>query len=205
VDHVIKVLLDPELKKDARVADRRAAIRKVAAEIFDFEEIARRSLGRHWPPRSPDERREFVQLMTDLLEHAYVSKLETYSGEAVHFLGDTIDGDAATVKTKITTKGGVDIPVDYRMLGRGGRWVAYDVHVEGVSLVANYRIQFDRVIQRQSYPELVKALRAKPAEPKDKDIEARRKERLAESQAPKPPAPAAVSEPPTAVRGRQSP
>jgi phospholipid transport system substrate-binding protein len=204
VDQVIKVLVDPELRKDTRVAQRRAAIRKVATEIFDFEEITRRALGRHWQPRTADERREFVLLMADVLEQAYVGKLETYSGESVQFLGDTIDGDVATVRTKIVTKGGTQIPVDYRMINRGGRWIAYDVLVESVSLVANYRGQFDRIIQKQSYAELVRALRAKRGEEKDPDLEARRKERLVESTTPRPP-PSAVSEPPAPRPMRQSP
>ena len=185
IDRVIKILIDPELKQDARMAERRAQMRQVATELFDFEEIARRSLGRHWQGRSPDERREFTQLMADLLEQGYISKIETYSGESVLFGGDTIDGDLATARTRIVTKGGTEIPVDYRMTNRGGRWVAYDVFVEGVSLVANYRGQFDRIIQRQSYTELVRALRAKQDD-KDKDLEARRKERLIESTTPKP-------------------
>jgi phospholipid transport system substrate-binding protein len=181
VDRVIKVLQDPDLQKEGRAAERRAAVRKVANDIFDFEEISRRALGRHWQPRSPDERREFVLLMTDVLEQAYFGRIETYSGESVRFLGDMPDGDVATVKTRIVTKSGTEIPVDYRMIDRGGRWIAYDVFVEGVSLVANYRGQFDRIIQKQSFADLVKALRAKQAEPKDRGVEARRQERQAES------------------------
>ena len=186
VDRVLKILDDPEMLKDSRASERRLAIRKVANDIFDFEEIARRTLARHWQARSPAEQQEFVGLMGNLLEDAYVSKIETYSGEKILYLGDSAEGDLATVRTKIVTKQGTEIPVDYRMLSRGGRWLAYDVFVEGVSLVANYRTQFDRVIQRQSYPDLVKALRAKQAERKEKDVvESRRKERLAEATAPK--------------------
>jgi phospholipid transport system substrate-binding protein len=199
VDRVIKVLVDPELLKPNRLTERRAAIRKVANEIFDFEEIARRTLGRHWQTRSAEERREFVLLMADLLEQAYVGKIETYSGENVLFVSDSIDGELATVRTKIVTKNGTEIPVDYRMIGRGGRWTAYDVFVEGVSLVANYRGQFDRIIQKQSYPELVKALRTKQAERRD---DTGRRDRLEDSRTPKavsaPPAPAATPQ-------RQSP
>ena len=170
VDRVITVLRDPELQKPARAVERRVAIRRVASDIFDFEEIARRTLARHWQARTPDERREFVGLMTDVLEQAYIGKLETYSGETVRFLGDAPDGDVATVKTRIVMKSGTEIPVDYRMIDRSGRWIAYDVYVEGVSLVGNYRGQFDRIIQRQSFPELVKALRAKQSDPKDRTV-----------------------------------
>jgi phospholipid transport system substrate-binding protein len=200
IDRVLKILQDPELMKENRTTDRRAAIRKVANDLFDFEEISRRTLGRHWQARSPEERREFAGLMTDLLEHAYIGRIETYSGEKVQFLGDSIDGDLATVRTKIVMKNGTEVPVDYRMINRGGRWVAYDVFIEGVSLVGNYRGQFDRIIQRQSYAELVKALRAKQAE----DIQisdARRKERASS------PPPKGASEPasPPARSRSQSP
>ena len=97
----------------------------------------------------------------DLLERAYIGKIELYSGEKVAFLGDAIDGELATVRTRIVTKQGTEIPVDYRMLRRGDRWRAYDVIIEGVSLVANYRTQFDKVIQRTSYQQLVQQVRAR--------------------------------------------
>ena len=165
IDRVIKILQDPELAKDGRSADRRAAIRKVGNDLFDFEEISRRTLGRHWQARTPDERREFVALMAEFLDRAYIGRIDTYSGEKVQFLGDTIDGDLATVRTKIVTKNGTEVPVDYRMIAKNGRWTAYDVSIEGVGLVANYRGQFDRIIQRQSYAALVKAIREKQVEP----------------------------------------
>jgi phospholipid transport system substrate-binding protein len=169
VDRVLKVLEDPALLKDGRVAERRQAIRRIATDIFDFEEISRRALARHWQGRNPAEQREFVELMAGLLEDAYISKIETYSGEKIHFLGDQVEGELATVRTRIVTKQGTEIPVDYRMLSRGGRWLAYDVYVEGVSLVANYRTQFDRFIRKQSYADLVKTLRDKQAERKERE------------------------------------
>src|SRR5918993_747509 len=100
-DRVLKTLEDPELKKDARARDRRATVRKLAEEIFDFSETARRSLGRHWAVRSEAERAEFVRLFGDLLERSYLSKIEVYGGERVQYTGDSIDGDNASVKTKI--------------------------------------------------------------------------------------------------------
>jgi len=197
VDRVLKILEDPDMLKDSRAAERRLAIRKVANDIFDFEEISRRTLARHWASRTPAEQQEFVGLMGTLLEDAYISKIETYSGEKIQYLGDSAEGDLATVRTKIVTKQGTEIPVDYRMIGRGNRWLAYDVYVEGVSLVGNYRTQFDRFIQKQSYPELVKTLKAKQTERKDKDVvETRRKERLAEATSPKTPTAAPRTERP---------
>jgi phospholipid transport system substrate-binding protein len=159
VDRVLKALNDPEMKRDGRLL--RAEIRKVAEDFFDVRETAMRTLGRHWQARTPAERDEFVKLFGDVLERAYLAKIEMYGGEKITFLGDTIDGTQATVRTKIVSKQGTEIPVDYRMLRRGDRWLAYDVHIEGISLVANYRSQFNRVIMVSSYEELTKALKTK--------------------------------------------
>ncbi len=164
IEQVLKIVTDPELKKAAKTGERRRAIRTVANAIFDFTEISQRSLGRHWQGRTPAEREEFARLFGDLLENAYVSKIESYSGEKIQFAGDVIDGDQSVVKTKIVTKQGTEIPVDYRMLLNDGRWRAYDVNIEGVSLVANYRTQFNAIIQRTGYPDLVAKLKAKQAE-----------------------------------------
>lgn len=164
VDEVLKVLADPEMAKEARIADRRAALRRIAGEIFDFAEISRRSLARHWQARSPAEQQEFVRLFGDLLERAYISKIETYSGEKIEYPGEVVDGDVITVRTRIISKQGTAIPVDYRMFQQSGNWRAYDALIEGVSLVANYRSQFNSVIQRSSYGDLVKTLRAKSQE-----------------------------------------
>ena len=164
IDRVLKVLENPELKKDGKQKDRRAAVRKIADEVFDFSETAKRSLGRHWQPRTSSEREEFVQLFADLLERSYISKIELYGGERIGYAGDTIDGDLATVRTKLTTRQGTEIPIDYRMLQKNGRWVVYDVIIEGVSLVANYRTQFNKIIQTSSYKELVKKMKTKQEE-----------------------------------------
>ena len=164
IDRVLKVLDDAELKKEARARDKRVAVRKIANEIFDFGETARRSLGRHWQSRTPAERDEFVNLFSDLLERSYISKVELYGGEKISFVGDSIEGDQAKVNTKLTTKGGSDIPIEYRMHRKGDRWLVYDVIIEGVSLVANYRTQFNKIIQTSSYQELVRKMKTKQEE-----------------------------------------
>jgi phospholipid transport system substrate-binding protein len=162
VDRVIKVLEDPELKREGRLPERRTAIRRIVSEIFDFNETTRRSLGQHWQARTPHEREEIVRLYSDLLERSYIGKIEMYSGERIQVVGDTVEGDQATVRTRLVTKAGTEIPVDYRMHRVGGdRWLAYDVAVEGVSMVANYRAQFNKIIQASSAQALVKRLRAK--------------------------------------------
>ena len=164
VERVLKTLDDPVLKGDGKVGERRQAVRKIANEIFDFGEIAKRSLARHWQPLSETQRTEFVGLFADLLERSYISKIETYGGEKIQYYAERADGDFATVSTKIITKNGTEVPVDYRMNKRGDRWLVYDVSIEGVSLVSNYRTQFNKIIQTTSYSELVSKLRHKQDE-----------------------------------------
>jgi len=165
VDRVLRLLDDPEFKKESRAKDRRVAVRKIANEIFDFSETAKRSLGRHWQARTPAERDEFVQVFTDLLERSYISRVELYGGEKIQYVSDAIEeGDQAKVLTKLMTKGGGEIPIEYRMHKKADRWLVYDVIIEGVSLIANYRTQFNKIIQTASYQELVKKMKAKQDE-----------------------------------------
>ncbi len=164
IDQVIRTVEDPALKQPAMAEQRRAAIRKQAETLFDFTETAKRALGRHWPELSDVQQREFASLFTDLLERSYINRIEQYGGERIVYSGDSIEGDTATVQTKFITKQGTEIPVDYRLLRRGDRWLAYDVFVEGISLVSNYRTQFDRIMRTASYPELVRRMRANQAE-----------------------------------------
>jgi phospholipid transport system substrate-binding protein len=163
VDEVVRVLDDPALK--SKPAERHAAVRKIAEEIFDYPDTARRALGPHWNARTPQEREEFTRLFTEILDKAYIGKIALYQGEKVRFTGETLDGDEATVKTRIVTRQGSEMPVDYRLHLKDGRWLVYDVIIEGVSLVSNYRTQFNKVVQTDSYQALVQKLRAKEAEP----------------------------------------
>jgi phospholipid transport system substrate-binding protein len=163
--HVDQVLTALDTPGAGKIQERRATTRRIAEDIFDFTEISQRSLGVHWQARTPAERQEFVALFTDLLERSYVSKIELYSGEKILYVGELGDNEVVTVRTRIQTKKGTEVPVDYRMLRRGDRWRAFDVAIEGVSLVGNYRTQFNKIVQTSSYTELVKRLRAKLDEP----------------------------------------
>jgi phospholipid transport system substrate-binding protein len=160
LERVVKTVQDPDVKKGGRAAERRA-VRKIAEEIFDFDDTARRTLARHWAQRSPAERTEFVAVFADVFEHAYLSKVELLQGDRVAYLEESVEGGVATVRTRLTTKQGSQLNVDYRMHQRGssGRWLVYDVLIEGVSLVDNYRNQFNSVIQRSSYQELLRRLK----------------------------------------------
>jgi len=159
VERVVTILEDAQLK--TKPAARRAALRTAATDIFDFTEITRRSLGRHWQAATPAERDDLVALMTALLERSYLSRIEAYSGERIVFAGETAEADLATVRTRLVGKGGVETPVDYRVYKAGERWLVYDVSVEGVSLVANYRAQFNKILQTSSTQGLVERLRGK--------------------------------------------
>jgi phospholipid transport system substrate-binding protein len=160
-DSVIKVLEDPGLKADDKKPERRAAVRKIATEIFDVQETARRALGPHWQQRTPQQRDEFVQLFADLLEQTYISKIDLFGGERLRFTEEKIDGENAVVRAKVLTKQGTEVPVEARMLRRADRWLVYDILIENISLIGNYRSQFDRIIRTSSYDELVKRLRTR--------------------------------------------
>lgn len=161
-EQVVKILEDPAMKSEEKRSERRAAVRKVAIDVFDVEETAKRALGRHWQGRSAEERREFVDLFADLLERTYISKIDLYGGERIKFTQEQMDGaDRAVVRGKVVTKRGTEIPVEARMNKRGDKWLMYDVLLENISLVGNYRAQFDQIIRTASYGELVKRLREK--------------------------------------------
>jgi len=159
-DQVLKLLDDPGVQ----TADKRAAVRKVAIEIFDVQETAKRALGRHWQARTPAEREEFVQLFADLLERTYINKIDLYRGEKVVYANEAVDGEYATVRVRVLSKQRGEIPVDAKMVRRGDRWLIYDIAVENISLIANYRAQFDRIIRTASYQDLVNRLKVKKEE-----------------------------------------
>lgn len=163
-DRVVEVLRSPSLTPAAR----RAAVREVAADSFDLAETARRALGTHWQARTPAEREEFVRVFRDLLEQTYVTRIDEYGGERVEYVGERVDGDSAIVKAQIVTKSGTTVPIESRVNQRGGRWLIYDVLIENVSLVGNYRSQFDRIIRTSSYDELVRRLKERVVQLNDK-------------------------------------
>ncbi len=163
-DTILSIVSDPTLKVPSKAEERRKQIRNAVDQRFDWEEMARRSLARHWAQRTDEEKKEFIRLFGDLLERTYMDKIEGYSGEKVQYEGDTVEGDYAVVRVKIITKKNVDIPVEYRLQKKGNNWLVYDVSIEGVSLVNNYRTQFNSIMVGSSYADLVKRLKAKVAE-----------------------------------------
>ena len=164
VDEVVRIVSDKELKKPQSEQKRRRELKVAISRIFDYGEMAQRSLARHWKERSPAERKEFVQLFETLLENSYAGKIESYNQERIVYLKESVEGEYAEVKSKVVTPKRDEYALDYRLINKGGRWLVYDVVIEGVSLVSNYRTQFNRIITGQGYGELVKKLRTKSEE-----------------------------------------
>lgn len=160
VDEVIRLLSDPGLKSPNMKKQRRQMIKQAIDRHFDYDEMARRSLGTSWRNLTPGQRSEFVRLFADLLEASYAEKIERFSDEKVNYTGEILEADYAEVRTAIIRKND-RIPMDYRLHQAEGSWKIYDVVIEGVSLVSNYRSQFSRIIREGSYGELVRRLRTK--------------------------------------------
>jgi phospholipid transport system substrate-binding protein len=155
---VFRILEDETLKDPAKLIPRRHMLEEVIASHFDYEEMSKRSLAAHWIPLTVGERAEFVELFKSFLSDRYAEKIESYSGEQVFYLSERIEGNYAEVRTELRSSK-VAIPMDYRLHMKDGTWHAYDLVVDGVSLVKNYRSQFEKIIRSSSYQELVQRLR----------------------------------------------
>ena len=174
VEQVVRVVQDADLAVPAAAEQRRLEIRRVAENLFDFPEMARRSLARHWTDRTSQQREEFIRLFTAILERSYFGKIENFSGERIVYTAEMVDGDFATVRSKIIAGRKGEVPVEYRLHLVGSRWAVYDVLIEGVSFVSTYRAQFNRIIQTSSYDDLIQKMRAKELELTSFDQSSRR-------------------------------
>ena len=162
VDEVVRILNDPAFNKPEKKHERRQVLVDVISKRFNFEEMAKRTVGAEWAKSSPEERREFVESFRTLLSNSYLGRIENYSGEKVHYNKEITDGEHAEVRTEIDT-GQSTIPIDYKMENAGGDWRVYDVVVEGTGLVSNYREQFKRILRKESFEALSKTIREKAA------------------------------------------
>ncbi len=160
IDEVLRIVADKDLKQPAKANERRQLLEKVVGERFDYPEMSRRALGAPWANLSDKDREEFVSLFQTLLVNSYADKIESYSGEGVQYLNERTEKDYAEVRTKVLT-GKTEIPLDYRLLNKTSVWRVYDVVVDGVSLVNNYRGQFTKIMRSGSYADLVDQLRKK--------------------------------------------
>ncbi len=164
VDRVFKILRDPEMAGDANATQRRKAILAAASTIFDFSEMAKRSLGQHWTERTPAERTQFTALFTDLLQHSYISKVDQHGSAKIVFGDERVEGEYAAVRTSIPLSNGGQMPLEYRMHRANARWQVYDISMDGISLLSNYRAQFNKVIRIDSYAVLVTKLKSHQSE-----------------------------------------
>lgn len=160
-DKLIAIFSDPALKAPDKARERAIQIRKAVDERFDWEEMSKRTLATHWKQRTEKEKKEFIDLFGKLLERTYLDKVESYSGEKVLYIDESVDGNYAVVRVKVVTKKETEILVEYRLKNKSGEWFVYDISVEGVSLVNNYRKQFNSILVRSSYKDLMEKLRAK--------------------------------------------
>lgn len=160
IDEVLTTIQDKELKQPGRAEERRQRLEQIVGARFDYQEMSRRSLGAPWNTLPDKDKQEFVALFQTLLTNSYADKIESYSGEGVKYINERTENDYAEVRTKVLT-GKVEIPLDYRLLNKGGDWRVYDVVVDGVSLVNNYRGQFSKILRSSTYADLVDQLRKK--------------------------------------------
>jgi phospholipid transport system substrate-binding protein len=158
-----RTIEDP--RPEFTLEERMDAIRALVHDIFDTREAAKLSLGPEWSGRTAEERTEFVRLFAELVERSFISgiaaRIRLSDGVQVKFIDESVDGALATVRTAIASKSGAELPFHYRMIQWGQRWAVRDVVVDGVSLAANYRAQFGRILQSGSYSELIHQLRAR--------------------------------------------
>jgi phospholipid transport system substrate-binding protein len=170
VSRVVIALQKTESESDASptrrlsAEQRRVEIRRVATDLFDFDEISRRALSRYWAARTPEEQAEFTRLFTDLLERAYIGRIESYSGEKIVYGSEAVDGPFATVRSRVLTRRNTETPLEYRLHLKDGRWKVYDILIDNVSFVSTYRSEFSRILQKESYAALLERIRKQNVE-----------------------------------------
>jgi phospholipid transport system substrate-binding protein len=157
IERALEILRNQDLSKQ----ERRRQVKEIVDRRFDYREMAKRSLGATWRTLSKAQQDDFVRLFAELLEASYSDKIEKYAVNVrVDYVGQSVDGDYAEVRT-LVIRPNDKIPISYRLLNESGGWMVYDVTIEGVSLVSNYRSQFSQIIHESSYGELVRRLRTK--------------------------------------------
>lgn len=161
VDRVLAIVQDPKLKAADKLKERRELLRKMLSARFDFAEMARRSLGTEWRRINPAQQQQFVELFTDLLRDAYVEQIESYKGEKAIYSREAQEAEFAVVQTVLRSPEGIDYSIEYRLHWVDKEWKVYDVVIENVSIVNNYRSQFARVINKSAFEGLIRALKQK--------------------------------------------
>jgi len=160
IDDALRILADKDLKGQDKAKERRQKLEAVVAARFSYEEMSRRALGAQWTKLSEAEREEFVELFRSLLITSYADRVESYTGEPINYLGERVEKEYGEVRTKVLL-GQAEVPFDYRLINRAGDWRVYDIVIDGISLVSNYRGQFSKILKNGSYQDLVEQLRKK--------------------------------------------
>jgi phospholipid transport system substrate-binding protein len=162
IESILDVLRDKDLHLSANKAKRRKIIRSLITDRFDFEEMAKRSLARHWKKRTPEEKKEFIVVFSKLLEASYIRRIEAYTNEKITYDKEKLKGGGkyGIVNTTIITEN-VNIPINYKVLRKGNEWRVYDVVIEGVSFISTYRNQYNRIIKKESYAKLIQKMKDK--------------------------------------------
>jgi phospholipid transport system substrate-binding protein len=160
IEEVLRIVREKELMQPEKAEERRHLLEEVVSARFDYTEMSRRALGAPWNQLTDEQKQEFVDLFRKLLTNTYADRIETYSGEGVQYLNERTEKEYAEVRTKVLS-GKTEIPLDYRLINKGDNWRVYDVVVDGVSLVNNYRGQFTKILRASSYSDLVDQLRKK--------------------------------------------
>ena len=167
VDQVIQILTNPQLQGEGKKQERRNRLREAIFVRFDFQRMAQRTLGAHWQRRTPEEQAEFIRVFGDLLEQTYVDKIESYNNEKFIYTNERIDGLYAEVGSKMRNSKGEEFSINYKLHRAGEDWRVYDLVVENVSLVNNYRSQFNRILTNSTYDELISKIKAKLFDKRD--------------------------------------
>ena len=167
VDQVIQIPTDPQLRGESKKQERRKRLREVIFVRFDFREMAQRSLGAHWQRRTPEEQTQFIKVFSDLLEQTYVDKIESYNNEKFIYVNERVDGSYAEVGSKMRTSKGEEFTINYKLHRVGEDWRVYDLVIENVSLMNNYRSQFNRILTGSTYDELISRIKAKVSDKRD--------------------------------------
>ena len=173
-DRILALLNDPAFKTPEGKPVIRKKIEDVVLELFDFEEFSIRTVGRTWKQFTPEQKQEFKTAFTDLLRNTYIDTLDEYHGQIIRFTGEVFGGNGKRVEVQMEFLADQKVyPVAFRMLEKNNRWVVYDVLIEGISMIKNYRDQFSDILAKNSPQELIDRVKAKAVEQKNKPKEAK--------------------------------
>jgi len=164
VQEILRILKDPELGVPARKEERQKQVVAVVDNAFDFREMAQHTMAGHWEKQTPAEQDRFVELFSQLVKNRYIDKIDNYTGQEVVFTKERVQGDKALIYSTLVDKG-TDIPIIYRLFKKGDTWLVFDLKIENVSLVANYREDFFSIIKKDGYNALVKRMEEKLQSP----------------------------------------